>query len=149
MAPIKEWFGLYNVIFGWFESKYGSKALEEYYRYLAENCFDDVIEKFRIHGLQGIKDYYEHTFDIDQGEYDSEMLEDEFLFTVKKCPDYQFMLSSENQYFKPMKNYCKHHEIINSVICENSGHCFRMLECDGKGECRWSFRRGGASNDGT
>ena len=141
MAPIKEWFGLYNVIFSWFEEKYGYQAMAEYWKYIGDNCFDDVVEKIKAGGLKGIQEYFEHTFDLDQGEYVSELQDDRLIFSVEKCPDYEFMKSSENPYFKPIGDYCKHHEVINSIISEKSGYSFCMEECDGAGKCKWVFKK--------
>jgi len=141
MAPIKEWFGAYNIIYNWFEEKYGYSALEEYWRFIADNCFGDIVKKFSEEGLKGIKEYYEHTFDLDQGEYVSRLNEDSLTIRVEKCPDYDFMKSSDNPFFKPIKNYCKHHEIINSVIAQRSGYTFCMEECDSNGKCKWTFKK--------
>ncbi|NJD02893.1 MAG: hypothetical protein FIA99_09955 [Ruminiclostridium sp.] len=141
MAPIKEWFGVYNIIFNWFEEKYGSQALEEYWRHIAENCYQDVIELFKRNGLEGIKQYMEETISLDDGEYVSSLEDSKVTFKVKKCPDYRFLSSSSNPFFKPVKSYCKHHAVINSFIAEKSGFDFHMEECDDSGGCKWVFKK--------
>jgi hypothetical protein len=142
MAPIKEWFGGYNVIFNWFELNYGYSALEEYWKYIAQNCFEEVIEKFKNGGLTAIKDYYEYTFGLDEGECKTSLENGKLTIEVVKCPDYEFMKSSSNPNFIPIKNYCKHHEIINGVLAKESGHLFCMEECDSNGRCKWAFKKG-------
>lgn len=141
MAPIKEWFGGYNVIFNWIEEKYGYDALEQYWRFIAESCFGDIKGISDGNELTGLKDYYECTFAKDDGEYVSEIIDGKLTFEIKKCPDYQFMLSSSNPYFKPIKNYCRHHEVINSVIAEKAGCSFCMTECNNNGACKWIFEK--------
>ncbi len=141
MAPIKEWFGAYNVIFRWFEKNYDKEALTEYWKFLAENCFQETVERFKKGGLDEIDNYFRETFEIDGGEYVSSFSENILLCEIKKCPDHDFMKSSDNPCFKPIEDYCGHHDIINSVIAQRAGFTFRMLECSGKGQCRWMFQK--------
>lgn len=139
MAPIKEWFGCYNIIFSWFEEKYGYKALEEYWQFIAASCFDETIEYFRKEGLKGINDYFESIFSADGGEVRSNLANGKLVFEIEKCPDYDFLQSSDNPHFKPIKHYCRHHEIINSILAKQSGHRFCMTECSNNGRCKWEF----------
>jgi len=143
MAPIKEWFGLYNVMYNWFEKKYGYKALNEYWSYITESCFDKVVEDFKKGGLESIKDYYEHTFRLDNGKCKAYLENEKLTIEVTKCPDYEFMKSSSNAHFVPIENYCKHHEVMNNILAEKSGHSFCMCECDNDGYCKWSFSKKG------
>jgi|LSQX01.1.fsa_nt_gb hypothetical protein len=143
MAPIKEWFGLYNVIYNWLEKNYGYNALEEYWEFMTENCFKGVAEKFKDDGLCAIKDYYEHTFSLDDGACSSCLEDEKLTIEVTKCPDYEFMKSSPNPHFVPIKSYCKHHEVMNRILAEKSGHTFCMRECDNKGHCIWIFTKKG------
>ena len=139
MAAIKEWFGLYNVIFNWIENKYGYSALEDYWEFIAKSCCEEAVEKVSRDGLEGIKQYYEHTFDLDQAGYSSKYEEGNLVFEISKCPDYEFMNSSGNVHFKPVKNYCRHHEVINNFIAEQCGLSFSMPHCGNHGTCRWVF----------
>ncbi len=141
MAPIKEWFGVYNVIYKWFEKNYGCEALEEYWRYIANTCFNNVIDKFKNEGLPGIKDYYEKTFKQDDGECITNLSNGKLTIEVVKCPDYDFLKSSPNPNFVPIANYCKHHDVINQILAEKSGCTFRMEECDNNGKCKWVFEK--------
>ncbi|HOJ11703.1 MAG TPA: hypothetical protein PK733_14060 [Clostridiales bacterium] len=141
MAPIKEWFGLYNVIYNWFEKNYGYEALEEYWMFIAENCFEDVVEKFKDEGLDGIRGYYEHIFNLDEGECKTYLENGKLTIEVNKCPDYEFMKSSPNPHFVPIKSYCKHHEVMNNILADKSGHTFCMCQCDNNGHCKWMFTK--------
>lgn len=140
MAPIKEWFGVYNVIYNWFEKKYGYSELENYWKYIADACYGENVEIFRKKGLKGIKEYFESVFMLDDGEIKC-CLEDgrRMELQIVKCPDHEFFKSSENKYFKPIKSYCMHHAVINARLAEKSGYKFRMPECDCKGKCKWVF----------
>ncbi len=139
MAPIKEWFGVYNVIFNWFENRHGYNALESYWRFLVDSCFENVIMKIKVEGLKGIEEYFENTFRIDEGEFRSQLEEDKLIFEVLKCPDYKFMKSSTNPNFVPNVHYCKHHEVMNHLLAEKSGYRFYMQECSMDGTCKWVF----------
>ena len=140
MAPIREWFGVYNIIYRWFEQRYGKKALEEYWKYIAQNCFSEILNRFST-GIVGVRDYLSETFDKDGGEYLSTIKGDSLIFEVTKCPDYDFMNSVFNINFKPIEDYCKHHEIFNSALAEKAGYSFCMAECNHKGQCKWVFEK--------
>lgn len=141
MAPIREWFGTYNIMYKWFEQKHGVKALEEYWRFIAETCFNEVVDQFNRCGIEGISDYLSETFDKDGGQYISTIEKDSLIFEVTKCPDYDFMKSATNSKFKPIDDYCKHHEVINSVLAAKAGYSFCMTECNHNGQCKWVFEK--------
>lgn len=140
MSAIKEWYGAYNVIFNWFKENYGKKALEEYWKFIANSCYDETIEKFKNEGLDGIKEYFEDIFDKDGGKYNSNLKDNKLVFEVVDCPAYSFMKNSDNPYFEPIEEYCEHHQVINSILAKKSGHKFEMVECDNNGHCKWVFK---------
>lgn len=140
MAPIKEWFGIYSIIFDWFEERYGYDALVEYWKFIADSCFPETVKAFKDKGLEGIREYVEETFQKDGGRFLSKPGEGYFEFEVTECPDYAFFHSSGNRAFAPHEYYCKHHEVINSVLSEKSGFSFHMTECDNNGRCKWVFK---------
>jgi hypothetical protein len=141
MAPIKEWFGTNNVIYRWFLEKYGEEGLELYWKYIAGTCFEETVAQFRKEGLSGIDDYFRFIFNRDGGAVKSTLAEDCLLFEVLQCPDYTFMDGSDNPNFKPIRDYCGHHRVINKILAEKAGFDFKMAECDGAGHCKWIFNK--------
>lgn len=139
MAPIKEWFGLYNVAFKWIEEKYGYDELVKYWRFIAESCYAETVEIFKSEGLQGIRNYFEKTFELDDGKILSSINGNSLEIEVTVCPDYAFFDLTDNPYFKPENKYCEHHRIINEYLAEKSGYAFEMPFCDCKGKCKWKF----------
>lgn len=141
MAPIKEWFGAYNIIFNWFERKYGYDALEKYWCFIVKSCYNEVVEQFKSEGLEGIKRYFDQVFSTNGGECKSKMEDGRLVFEVKKCHDYEAMKMSYNPNFIPIYHYCRHHKAMNNLMAEKSGHAFRMMECDNNGTCKWAFEK--------
>lgn len=139
MAPIKEWYGAYNVIFNWFEKNFGNEGLLKYWEYIGGSCYGEAIELFRREGLRGVKKYFEEEFLKEETAVCARLEENSLLIEIRECPAYRFMNESKNPYFVPREDYCRHDEVINGILSEKSGLKFTMLECDKRGGCRWLF----------
>ena len=50
MAPIREWYGGYSIIYRWFEKKFGEDALYEYWHFVAKEVYSDLAKQFQIAG---------------------------------------------------------------------------------------------------
>jgi len=141
MAAIKEWFGGFNVIFNWIEKQFGPAALEAYWRHIAATCYTEVIAKFKSEGLDGVRDYFEDIFKKDGGLIETTRQPGCLTIKVIKCPAFMFMNTSDNPCFVPIKNYCRHDEIINARLAQQSGLNFRMTACTHHGQCTWEFAK--------
>lgn len=141
MSAIQEWYGAYNVIFNWFKENYGKDDLVEYWKFIANSCYGETIEKFRNEGLEGIEEYFSEIFDKDGGTYKTKLEENKLVFEVLKCPAYNFMKNSDNPHFEPIAEYCEHHQVINSILAEKSGFKFEIAECNNDGYCKWVFKQ--------
>ena len=92
MAPIKEWYGLYNVIFNWCEKNFGKEGLVKYWQHIGRTCYAEVIETFRREGLDGVKEYSEGEFTKEGVEITSSLEEEKLFIDIKNCPAYAFMI---------------------------------------------------------
>ena len=141
MAAIKEWFGLYNVMFNWFEKNHGERGFEAYTRHIANTCYPDVIDSFKKGGLEAVKTYYEDLFHKDDGQIDAYIVDNVLTISVNKCPAYHFMRNSANPYFMPTQKVCRFDEIINSVLASKSGLDFEQKYTDHNSKCIWEFKK--------
>ena len=143
MAAIKEWFGLYNIMYDWFEKKYGYQELEEYWSYIARSCYADLAVKFREKGPEYIRDYYESIFLADGGKAKGVVHGNEVVVEVLESPDIKWMQAFDNPNFKTVPYYFNHYEVIFREIAKMAGIEFDMLENREDGKCRWAFRNKG------
>ncbi len=116
MAPIKEWYGAYNVIFNWFEKNFGKEGLVKYWQHIGRTCCAEVIETFKGEGLAGVKKYFEGEFSKEGAEITASLEGEKLFIDIKKCPAYEFMNESDNPYFTPRRDYCGHDEAVNTIL---------------------------------
>jgi len=141
LAAIKEWFGLYNVIFNWFEKNHGEKGFMAYAAHIANTCYPEVIEDFKRGGLEAVKAYYEDLFHKDDGQIDSYIVDDVLTISVNKCPAYNFMKNSPNPHFIPTQKVCRFDEIVNGTLAAKSGMVFEQKYTGHNGKCIWEFKK--------
>lgn len=143
MAAIREWFGLYNIIYDWFERNCGYPELEEYWRNIARNCYADLAVRFREKGPDYVKEYFEGIFQEDGGQAASVVGGDDVTIEVLESPDVKWMQAFDNPHFKTVPYYFNHYEIIFGEIARMAGLEFEMLKKGEDGLCKWRFCRKG------
>jgi hypothetical protein len=146
MAPSRDWYVTYNVIFNWISAQYGVEGLDEYLLQITKRCFPELIQKIGETGLKGIRDYYVDVFNIDGTRFSMKEDEESLSFEIEDCVDYVVMAESDMTCARPCPYYCRHHEIMNSYFAELCECEFSMTHCNGRGQCGWVFRRKGRSN---
>jgi hypothetical protein len=143
MAAIKEWFGLYNIMYDWFEKNYGYQELEEYWRFVARTCYTKLAAEFKEKGPGYVKDYYEMIFAEDGGKAVGTVCKDEVTIEVLESPDIKWMKAFDNPAFKPVPYYFNHYEVIFGEIAQMAGLDFKMLSIRKNGKCKWTFSKNG------
>lgn len=141
MAAIKEWFGLYNVLFNWFHKNHGEKGFEAYARHIANTCYPDTVASFKAGGLPAVKAYFEEQFRVDGGQIDAYIVDDVLTICVNKCPAMEYMKNSTNPYFTPTSRVCRFDAIVNGVLAAKSGLSFEQKYTDENGKCIWEFKK--------
>ncbi|HHW31693.1 MAG TPA: hypothetical protein GXX20_08500 [Clostridiaceae bacterium] len=142
MAPSRDWYIAYNVIFNWFTAQYGVEGFDEYILEITKRCYPELIQKIKETGLEGIRDYYVDVFNTDGTTYSMKEDEESLTFEIEDCIDYQIMSESDMSCARPCLHYCRHHEIMNTYFAQLCNCEFSMAYCNGKGQCRWIFKRG-------
>lgn len=140
MSAIKEWFGIYNMIFRHIKNIFGDDELDEYIKYIADTAYDDVSIEFERTGIKGIRDRYQSNFKKDGGEVSSEVMEAQVKIDIDVCPAYKYMLDSNNPFDKPEKNFCDYCIKLNSQIISNAGCKLVVTDCDKNGKCKWTVK---------
>jgi len=116
MAAIKEWFGLYNIIYDWFEKNYGYQKLEEYWKYIARSCYSSLAAEFRDKGPEYVRDYFETIFEKDGGQAIGTVRKGRVTVEVLESPDVRWLKAFDNPAFKIVPYYFNHYEVIFGEI---------------------------------
>ena len=88
MAAIREWYGGYNIIYNWFERKYGYEELKTYWHYLAEEVYKPLLKDTFEAGPQAIADYFHDIIESDEGKVETAVDGNSVTVEILECPDY-------------------------------------------------------------
>lgn len=139
MAAIKEWFGLYNIMYDWIEKRFGYNELEGYWKFIAISCYADLAKKFKEKGPDYISDYFKNYFLSDEGKVKVTVDKGAIVMEVIESPDIKWMQAFDNPNFKTVPYYFNHYEVIFGEIAKMAGIEFEMLEKRDNGKCKWVF----------
>lgn len=142
MSAIREWFGIYNMIFRHIKETFGDGELEEYLQYLGDTAYEDVSADFVKNGFSRISERYVGNFIKDGGEASAAADGDKLDIKVAQCPAFGYMLGSANPYDRPEEYYCQCCIKLNSRILSNAGYSLEVSDVDNDGRCRWKISKG-------
>lgn len=147
MAAIKEWFGLYNIIYTWIKENYGYDELVEYWKNIATKVYPKLAEDFRTKGFTFIKDYFEQIFAADDGKAVGAVEKDGVTITVIESPDVKWTQSFGYSSFQLQPFYFDHYKYVYGQVADMAGLDFEMIEQQPDGQCvfRFSTRKREAS----
>lgn len=144
MAAIREWYGGYNIIYNWFEKRFGYAELENYWHYLAEEVYKPLLtEKFQ-EGPQAIADYFHEIIEEDEGKVETIVDENSVTVDIKECPDYIWQhFYSDMPYGIADNNehYYKSYEVIYGDVAKFAGYKFEMLRFSTEGKLKFKFTK--------
>jgi hypothetical protein len=141
MSAIKEWFGIYNMIFRHLKNNYGEDELEDYLKYLGDKAYCDISAEYREKGIEWIKERYTENFKKDGGTAIDSFADGIMKMEVESCPAYGYMNASDNPYDKPEIYFCDCCVKLNKRILRNAGYLLEVSECNNNGKCRWSVKK--------
>lgn len=141
MAPIREWYGGYSIIYRWFEDKFGYEELENYWHYVAKEVYTELAEKFKNGGTSCIADYFKEIIEEDEGTAEITVSDDSVTVDIKECPDYIWQTYYDQGFSMPRDNYYKSYEIIYGDVAKMSGYDFEMLRFDTTGKLKFRFTK--------
>jgi hypothetical protein len=146
MSAIREWFGIYNMLFRHMKDTFGEDELKEYLKYLGDTAYKDVSDDFSINGLERICERYTANFVKDGGKASASMEGEKLVIGVDECPAFNYMLNSENPYDKPEEYYCDCCCRLQSRVLENAGYELDISDINHQGSCKWTVLQKGTSD---
>lgn len=141
MSAIREWYGLYNIMYNWIEENYGYKDLEDYWKYVADEVYSDLAESFKEKGLTYIRDYFKKIIEVDEGVVNFDLIEDKIVVDIIESPDYKWQKFFYNSKFLPGPNYFKSYDVIYGEVAKKAGFRYELLRYDPCGNLKFSFTK--------
>jgi hypothetical protein len=139
MAPIREWYGLYSIMYNWIEDKYGYNDLVDYWKYIAGEIYTDVAENFKQGGFPYICDYFKKIIEIDEGVVEFELADNHITIDIKESPDYKWQKFFDAGFSMPRDHYFRVYEVIYGEVAKKAGLKFEMLRYDPTGKLKFAF----------
>ncbi len=144
MAAIREWYGGYNIIYNWFERKYGYEELKTYWHYLAEEVYKPLLKDTFEAGPQAIADYFHDIIESDEGKVETAVDGNSVTVEILECPDYIWQHHfSDMPYGIADKNehYYRSYEVIYGDAATFFGYGFELLRFSTVGKLKFRFTR--------
>ena len=141
MSAVKEWFGVYNIVFKHIRETYGMKELDQYIKYIADEANSDISEQMRGKPVRVSAEWFAGNFTKDGADFDLSESDGKAEIAMRHCAAFDYMEHSTNPYDKPDDYYCHCCKKLNEQICANAGITLDIADADKKGKCRWTFSK--------
>jgi hypothetical protein len=139
MAAIKEWFGLYSVIYSWIEKNYGYDELTKYWENTARQIYPTLARDFREKGSGYIKEYFEEVFAADDGGATGTIDDTGVTIRVTESPDKKWSEAFGYSAYALKPWYFDHYKYVYGTVADMAGLRFEMLTCPPDGRCEFRF----------
>lgn len=127
-----------NATFRWIYDNWGEQGLIRYWETLGHEHYAPVAERFRLGGLEAVRDYWTDFFAEEPGgEVSVDLVEGQVVIEVRRCPAIAH-LQKHGREIMPL--YCKHCTHVSRAMCEGAGIEVEVI--GGGGACRQFFSEG-------
>ncbi len=104
MIPSDHFVRFYNEVFKFLDKQPGNE-LEKYWLEISRHQELHCLELFKIRGLQGMYEYWEHIRIEENCDMELQLFDDRLEITMKKCPSLSKVLDNDAA---PCEKYCDH-----------------------------------------
>ena len=126
-----------NATFRHIQQRYGQEGLYAYWRAMAREYFEDVVERFAKGGLKAVEEYWQEFFAAEpNGKVSMQRQGSEVIIEVQQCPAIKHLKANKRRI---VDFYCQHCDVMNREMAEAAGLGFHMSGADGS--CRQVFTR--------
>jgi len=106
-ASNRLFFELYSSIFSHLDREFGSKAVDAYWRDIADGHLDDL-ESLMVHrGLDGMEEYWSTIGDLEGATFEMHKSDDEFELVVKHCPPTAWFTEAKVDCYPRYPEHCQ------------------------------------------
>ena len=120
--------------------KYGKGAEIEFLEDYARNYYSPVIERAKREGLSAIKEWLEHTYEVEEASelLHTELSEDRLSVTVDRSPVIEYMHSLGKE---PSEYYIEQTRTVYRAVASLAGFSFELLSYGEDGSARYVFSK--------
>jgi hypothetical protein len=132
----RDFHGALSIGFQYVKERYGLEALYEYWRRIAINCYEPLIDKLSNQGLEALEEHWGRVFGLEGGEYKLFYRGDTLILEVGRCPAIAHL---QRKGFPIAEDFCEHTVFINRELCRQAGFETHCTFEQAKGICRQEF----------
>lgn len=138
----KDFHGALSAGLIYLEERYGADAVREYLRDFAREFYAPSRDDLKKRGLLALKEHFEKTYEIEGGQVEIDLCEDQMVMEVAFCPAIDHMRKHGYE-ISPL--WSETIGAVNQALCEDSDFEAELVEYDsqtGRSVQRFRRRRG-------
>jgi hypothetical protein len=126
MISCTEFIPAYSELFKFLEARGGSRAVQEFWEYLADQFLGNLEDQVKRNGLRGCWNYWRHTLTEEAADFTMELDEENgwFRITMHRCPSMSRLL--EIEHIQPYHDYCRHCDVLYRRVLEPLGYRYAI-----------------------
>jgi len=133
MISCTEFILAYNELFKFLHTRYGKKAVVDFWIYISDNFLTNLDRIVKEKGIAGMAEYWMHTLTEEKAEYRMDVGKNHFRIYMKQCPSVGLLNKCGVEKYP---YYCEHCEVLYKRIIERYGFTYKINYIDrDKGVC--------------
>jgi hypothetical protein len=134
----KDFHGALSYGLRFLRERHGDEGVRTFLSGLAETAYGPLVDDLRERGLPALRDHWRRIYDLEGGDVEMVLTEDELVLHVHRCPAIWHMKEHD---YPIADNFCEHTRIVNDAICRAAGYVAEVDYDQGAGRCVQRFRR--------
>ena len=123
----KDFHGALSVGLDYLADNYGRQAVEDYLKQFTLSFYAPLRQALKTNGLGALKEHFEKLYQIEGGDVEFKLTDDELVISVAACPAVMHM--RENNY--PVSSlFSLTTSTVNEALCQDTQYSAELVEYD-------------------
>ena len=123
----RDFHGALSTGIDYLDQKFGEEAVHEYLREFTNSFYAPLKQEIRERGLPPIKEHFEKVYEVEGGEVEMEMTDDELVIHVAACPAVMHM---REHGYPVARLWHETTRTVNEAVCEQTPFAAELVEYD-------------------
>ncbi len=123
----KDFHGALSAGITYLQKHYGGQAVRDYLRQFAKTFYAPLREKLQREGLSALKEHFERIYEIEGGQIEIELSEEQMTLKVQSCPA---VMHLREKGYAVAELFVETTRTVNEALCEDSEFCAKLVEYD-------------------
>ena len=123
----KDFHGALSTGIAFLDDRYGAEAVREYLRQFTIAFYAPLIARFKEEGLLALKEHFENLYEIEGGEIEMTLSENELVIRVTSCPAVKHM---RERFYPVARLFHETTRTVNEALCSGTPFSAQLIEYD-------------------